>query len=143
MATKKRTTKKAVLKKPTKKASSKKSATNTKNSAKEARGQEKISALDAAAQVLADSKQPMTTKEMIQQMAVKKLRTSPDGATPHATLYSAILREINAKGERRPIQEDRERELRQGLAAQIRPQRPTFAGAFCYCRSWNSTSGGT
>ena len=31
-------------------------------------------------------------------MAAKKLWTSPGGKTPHATLYSAILREINTKG---------------------------------------------
>jgi hypothetical protein len=31
-------------------------------------------------------------------MAAKKLWTSPGGKTPSATLYSAILREINVKG---------------------------------------------
>ncbi|MEX0678356.1 MAG: winged helix-turn-helix domain-containing protein [Pirellulales bacterium] len=58
----------------------------------------KLSALDAAAQVLAASKQPMNAKEMIDAMAAKGLWTSPGGKTPHATLYSAILREINAMG---------------------------------------------
>lgn len=58
----------------------------------------KTSALDAAAQVLAESKEPMGTKSMIEQMAAKGLWTSPGGQTPHATLYSAILREINTKG---------------------------------------------
>ena len=58
----------------------------------------KLSALDAAAQVLAASKEPMNAKEMIDAMAAKGLWTSPGGATPHATLYSAILREINAMG---------------------------------------------
>jgi hypothetical protein len=58
----------------------------------------KLSALDAAAQVLAASKEPMNAKEMIDAMAKKGLWTSPGGATPHATLYSAILREVNAKG---------------------------------------------
>jgi hypothetical protein len=58
----------------------------------------KLSALDAAAQVLAASKEPMNTKEMIDAMATKGLWTSPGGATPHATLYSAITREIGAKG---------------------------------------------
>ena len=41
---------------------------------------------------------PMNCKEMIEAMATKGLWTSPGGATPHATLYSAILRELNAKG---------------------------------------------
>jgi prophage DNA circulation protein len=59
----------------------------------------KLSALDAAAQVLAESGEPMNTREMIETLAAKKLWTSPGGKTPHATLYSAILREINEKGE--------------------------------------------
>jgi hypothetical protein len=59
---------------------------------------QKLSALDAAAQVLAASKEPMTTKQMIEAMASRGLWTSPGGKTPHATLYSAILREIGTKG---------------------------------------------
>ena len=60
--------------------------------------EKKVSAIDAAAQVLAASKEPMNAKEMIEAMATQKLWTSPGGATPHATLYSAIIREIAAKG---------------------------------------------
>jgi hypothetical protein len=58
----------------------------------------KLSALDAAAQILAETGEPMNTREMIETLAAKKLWTSPGGKTPHATLYSAILREINEKG---------------------------------------------
>jgi HB1, ASXL, restriction endonuclease HTH domain len=58
----------------------------------------KLSAIDAAAQVLAETKTPMNTREMSTAMAEKKLWTSPGGKTPHATLYSAILQEINEKG---------------------------------------------
>ncbi|MCA9221102.1 MAG: winged helix-turn-helix domain-containing protein, partial [Planctomycetales bacterium] len=58
----------------------------------------KLSAIDAAAKVLTDTKQAMNAKELIEAMAAKKLWTSPGGKTPHATLYSAILREINTKG---------------------------------------------
>ena len=58
----------------------------------------KLSAIDAAAQVLASSKEPMNAKEMIEAMAAKALWTSPGGKTPHATLYSAIIREIALKG---------------------------------------------
>jgi hypothetical protein len=58
----------------------------------------KLSALDAAAQVLAASKEPMNAKAMIEAMATKGLWSSPGGKTPHATLYSAILREIGTKG---------------------------------------------
>ena len=58
----------------------------------------RTSALDAAAKVLAESGEPLNTKEMIEAMAEKGYWTSPGGKTPHATLYSAILREINTKG---------------------------------------------
>jgi hypothetical protein len=58
----------------------------------------KLSALDAAAKVLAESGEPMTTREMIEAMAVKGYWTSPAGATPDRTLYSALLRELNTKG---------------------------------------------
>ena len=57
-----------------------------------------LSAIDAAAKVLADSAEPMNAKQMIEAMAAKGLWTSPGGKTPHATLYSAILREIATKG---------------------------------------------
>jgi hypothetical protein len=58
----------------------------------------RVSALDAAAQVLAASEVPMRAKEMIAAMQAKKLWTSPGGKTPEATLYAAIIREIAAKG---------------------------------------------
>lgn len=58
----------------------------------------KLSALNAAAKVLADAKEPMACKELIEAMEKKGLWTSPGGKTPAATLYSAILREIAAKG---------------------------------------------
>ena len=58
----------------------------------------RMSAIDAAAKVLADAGAPMNCQELITAMAEKKLWTSPGGKTPHATLYSAILREINVKG---------------------------------------------
>jgi hypothetical protein len=58
----------------------------------------KMSALNAAAKVLADAGTPMNCQEMIDAMAKAKLWSSPNGQTPAATLYSAILREINTKG---------------------------------------------
>jgi hypothetical protein len=58
----------------------------------------KSSALDAALRVLEETGQPMTCLEMIEAMAAKGYWTSPSGATPSATLYSAVLREITAKG---------------------------------------------
>ncbi|WP_425618773.1 winged helix-turn-helix domain-containing protein [Anatilimnocola sp. NA78] len=58
----------------------------------------KMSALDAAAKLLGETKEPMNTKTMIETIAAKGYWSSPGGKTPHATLYSAILREINTKG---------------------------------------------
>lgn len=60
--------------------------------------EKKMSALDAAAKVLGDSKEPMATKAMIEAMSAKGYWTSPGGQTPHATLYAAMLREIIVKG---------------------------------------------
>jgi HB1, ASXL, restriction endonuclease HTH domain len=58
----------------------------------------KVSALDAAAQVLAGSKEPMNCMALVEAMATQGLWESPGGATPHAALYSAIIREIATKG---------------------------------------------
>ena len=58
----------------------------------------KTSALDATARVLEEAGQPMTCPEMIETMTAKGYWSSPKGLTPAATLYSAILREIKAKG---------------------------------------------
>ena len=58
-----------------------------------------MSAIDAAAKVLGESDEPLSTKEMVEQMAEKGYWKSPGGKTPHATLYSAILREIQRKGD--------------------------------------------
>jgi hypothetical protein len=68
----------------------------------------KVSAIDAAAQVLAGSKEAMNCKELIEAMAKRALWTSPGGKTPHATLYSAIIREIALKGkDSRFVKKDR------------------------------------
>ncbi|MCC6492891.1 MAG: hypothetical protein IT424_07705 [Pirellulales bacterium] len=57
----------------------------------------KTSALDAAAKLLAASREPMTTKEMIDALAAKGIWKSPGGKTPDRTLYSALTREIGTK----------------------------------------------
>ena len=62
-----------------------------------ANGAKRPSGLDAAAQVLADAKEPLGAKEMVERMLAKGLwRTS--GKTPAATIYAAIIREIATKG---------------------------------------------
>lgn len=55
---------------------------------------EKLSCVGAALKVLAESGQPLNTKEMIEAMEAKGYWSSPGGKTPHATLYSAILRDL-------------------------------------------------
>jgi len=58
-----------------------------------------ISALDAAARILTENGQPMNAKEIVDAAITKGYWKSPKGKTPQATLYSAILREIIAKGD--------------------------------------------
>jgi hypothetical protein len=62
-------------------------------------GPKRLSALGAAAKVLAESKAPMRATDMIAEMAKQGLWTSPGGKTPEATLYAAIAREIATKGD--------------------------------------------
>ena len=105
MATKKTTTtnantgKRAASKKtPAKKAPARRATTKAAAKKTPASASKKMSAIDAAAKVLGESKEPLNTKEMVEAMSAKKYWTSPGGKTPHATLYSAILREIQKKG---------------------------------------------
>ena len=94
-------------KKPATKTKATKSGKSTSTKAKELKAK-KVGALDAAAQLLAASKEPLNCKAMIEAMAKKGLWTSPGGKTPHATLYSAIIREIALKGkESRFVKKDR------------------------------------
>ncbi len=78
--------------------------TTGRSRAKKAKGADRqrqpkrVSALDAAAQVLAKSEKPMRAQELIAAMAEQGLWKSPAGKTPHATLYAAMLREVAAKG---------------------------------------------
>ena len=63
----------------------------------------RTSALDAAAIVLKDVGRPLNCKELIEMMAARQLWQSPNGKTPEATLYAAILRTISAKGDAAPF----------------------------------------
>ncbi len=77
-------------------------AATKKSKSKQPGGKQKpkrVSALDAAAQVLAKADKPMQAKELIAAMAEQGLWSSPVGKTPHATLYAALLREIARKGD--------------------------------------------
>jgi hypothetical protein len=58
---------------------------------------QKLSALAAAARVLAQAKEPMSCPELIAAMAAQGYWTSPGGKTPAATLSAALQREIVVK----------------------------------------------
>jgi len=58
----------------------------------------RISIIDAAATILREEAQAMDCKTMVMKAAERGLWDSPGGATPDATLYSAIIREIAKKG---------------------------------------------
>lgn len=79
------------------------SATDATGPGKRARGErggkgaKRASGLDAAAAVLAEAKEPLNTKEMVERMLAKGL-WSTGGKTPAATIYAAIIREIATKG---------------------------------------------
>ncbi len=64
-----------------------------------ATGSKKLSALDAAAQVLATTGEAMNCQEMVAAIREGGLWTSPGGKTPHATLHAAISTEIRKRGE--------------------------------------------
>ncbi|QDV25946.1 winged helix-turn-helix domain-containing protein [Aureliella helgolandensis] len=72
-------------------------------------GEKKLSCIAAALKVLAESGQPLNTKEMIEAMQAKGYWSSPSGKTPHATLYSAILRDLAAGDAAKFVKTDRGR----------------------------------
>ena len=56
-----------------------------------------MSGLDAAAKVLAESAEPLNAKQIVEGMKVKGYWSS-DAATPHATIYAAMLIEARKMG---------------------------------------------
>ena len=101
---KKKTTKKESIKKQSKapsvaaKAKGAKKVAKAKAQATTAQKPKRVSALDAAAQVLKSAGKPMRAQALITAMAAQGLWTSPAGKTPHATLYAAMQREERDKG---------------------------------------------
>ncbi|WP_339749280.1 winged helix-turn-helix domain-containing protein [uncultured Rubinisphaera sp.] len=78
------------------KTETKNETTTTKKATSKPTG--KLSLLDAAVQILTNASEPMTCKAIVEQAGEQKLWSSPNGKTPHNTLYAAILREIKLKG---------------------------------------------
>ena len=79
----------------TKKAASKKN-TKTAKVPKEKKVR-KPSGLDLAALVLIESKEPLNAKTIAERAIASGWKTN--GKTPHATIYAAIIREIQNKGD--------------------------------------------
>jgi hypothetical protein len=79
-----------------------KDATVAKRDAKESKlpkpTDKKLSQIEAAIIILGKSKEAMNCKAMVEAMQAAGLWSSPGGATPEATLYASILRELNTKG---------------------------------------------
>ena len=72
-------------------------------------GDKKLSCVTAALKVLGESSDPLNTKELIEAMESKGYWSSPGGKTPHATLYSAILRELSKGHQSRFVKTERGR----------------------------------
>jgi hypothetical protein len=70
----------------------------------------KLSALDAAAKVLCDAKQPMNCKAMIEAMATKGYWKSPAGKTPQANCLPLVA--ISLRIEAVPLRQGRPRPYR-------------------------------
>jgi hypothetical protein len=97
-STKKQSTKKQAKAQPVAaKAKGEKKAAKPKAKPTTEQKPKRVSALDAAAQVLKSAGKPMRAQELIAAMADQGLWTSPGGKTPHATLYAAMMREERDK----------------------------------------------
>ena len=59
----------------------------------------RTSLLDAAAQILAEAKEPMSCRDIVDEVLDRKLWAT-NGKTPHQTLYSAMLRETQKQGKK-------------------------------------------
>jgi hypothetical protein len=73
--------------------------TKGKSTPKREKKPKRMSGLDAAAKVLEESSEPMGVKQIVEAAEAKGYWKSPGGKTPHATVYSAIIREIKTRGQ--------------------------------------------
>jgi len=80
------------------KAQSKKAEPKAEAAPAKPAGDGKMSGLDAAAKVLAESPTPLNAKQIVEAMAAKGYWSS-NAATPHATIYAAMIVEIAKKGD--------------------------------------------
>ncbi len=80
-----------------KQASTKKTAANKAPAKTKKKTKGKLSGLDAAAKVLSEAGEPLRCKQIVETMLAKGYWTT-SGKTPAATIYAAMLREIQTKG---------------------------------------------
>lgn len=99
MSTKKKTTAAKATTTKTAKPATKKTAKATAPQTAPAQPEKKLSLLSAALEVLKSDDAALTTKQMVEQAKARNLWTPGTGKTPEQTLYSAIMREIKAKGD--------------------------------------------
>lgn len=99
MSTKKKTTATKVATKKATKPAAKKTTKATAPQTAPAQPEKKLSLLSAALEVLKSDDAALTTKQMVEQAKARNLWTPGAGKTPEQTLYSAIMREIKAKGD--------------------------------------------
>ena len=76
-----------------------KATKNAKSAAPAAEAKPKLSLVKAAITVLGETEEAMGANELVEAAKAKGLWTPGEGKTPEQTLYSAIAREIKAKGE--------------------------------------------
>ena len=84
-----------------------------------AKGPRKPGCLDLAVKVLAEASKPMTAGEMVDVMLKKNLWQTK-GATPGATLYAALIREIAAKGKTARFRRAEVKETKDGKTRALR-----------------------
>lgn len=80
--------------KSAKKAASGRKATRARQGGQRAK---RISGLDAAAKALAEAKEPMICRQIVE-VAFENGYWKSNGQTPHATIYSAMISQIAANG---------------------------------------------
>jgi transcriptional regulator len=83
------------------------------------KGERKLGCLDAAVRVLQEAGKPMRCDEIVK-VALAKGHWQTKGATPAATLYAAVIREVAAKGAKARFRRADMKETRDGKAVSLR-----------------------
>ena len=90
-----------------------------KAKAAKAKGERKPGCLDAAVRVLQEAGKPMQSGDIVK-VALEKGYWQTKGATPGATLYAAMIREVAAKGPKARFRRAEVKETKDGKAVTLR-----------------------